>query len=207
MKIFLILLPLLFSCANLKSGKYIVIKPGDSIESLAQTFDVPPWLIKSSNPRSKYRTGEKIFIPLNWGIMGDGIRGQMVSFTSGEFLWPVPNSKNVSSEFGSRWGKKHEGIDIPARTGSHILAISDGVVVYSGNDLGGYGNIIVVAHRHGLFSVYAHNNKNYVRDDERVVKGQVIGEVGSTGKSTGPHLHFEVRRDGRALNPLYLVSK
>lgn len=206
-KLSILLLLVFCSCANLRSGKYITLKKQDNLESLSRTFDVPVWLIKSSNPNKKYRAGERIFVPLNWGILGDGIRSPMVSFTSGEFIWPVPNSKNVSSEFGSRWGKKHEGIDIPARRGSHVLTISDGVVVYSGNDLGGYGNIVVIGHRHGLFSVYAHNKRNYVRNGDRVVKGQVIAEVGSTGKSTGPHLHFEVRRDGKALNPLYLVSK
>ncbi|MFZ8933542.1 MAG: M23 family metallopeptidase [Bacteriovoracaceae bacterium] len=204
---FIILLFLFCSCASIKSGKYISIKKNDSLDSLSKVFDVPTWMIKANNPNKKFVQGEVVFIPLNWGIMGDGFLSTFSGLGSKEYIWPVPNSKNISSKYGHRWGKKHEGIDIPARTGSHILSVSDGVVVYSGNDLGGYGNIIVIGHRYGVFSVYAHNNKNYVSKGDRVHKGQVIAEVGSTGKSTGPHLHFEVRRKGKAMDPLYLISK
>lgn len=104
-------------------------------------------------------------------------------------------------------GKKHDGIDIPARSGSHILAVNDGVVVYSGNGFGGYGNVLILSHRYGFFSLYAHNKVNYAKKGETVHKGQVIAQVGSTGKSTGPHLHFEIRRDGRALNPKFIITK
>ncbi|MDH5582059.1 MAG: M23 family metallopeptidase [Bdellovibrionales bacterium] len=204
---FLVLLLLLCSCASIKSGKYISVKKNDTLKSLSQTFNVPTWMIKANNPNKKFIQGEVVFIPLDWGIMGDGFLSSFNSIGGKEYIWPVPNSKNISSTYGHRWGKKHEGIDIPARTGSHILSISDGVVVYSGNDLGGYGNIVVIGHRYGVFSVYAHNNKNYVSKGDKVYKGQVIAEVGSTGKSTGPHLHFEVRRKGRAMDPLYIVSK
>ncbi len=200
------ILAFLVSCASVKSGKYITVKEKDTLESLSETFDVPTWLIKASNTNAKIKPGQKIFIPLNWGILGDGLQSSIRSLGAKDYIWPVPNSKNISSQFGHRWGKSHEGIDIPARTGSHILAVSDGVVVYSGNDLTGYGNIIVIGHRYGIFSVYAHCNKNYVSHGDRVHRGQVIGEVGNTGRSTGPHLHFEVRRNGRAMNPLFVVQ-
>ena len=92
-------------------------------------------------------------------------------------------------------------MDIAARRGAKIVATDSGVVVYADNELGGYGNIIVLAHKDGFFSVYAHNDKNYVSKGQKIHKGQVIGSVGSTGRSTGNHLHFEIRRDSVAYDP------
>ncbi len=120
----------------------------------------------------------------------------------GNLMWPVPSSKKVSSNFGHRWGRKHEGIDIPAREGAPILAVQDGVVVYAGNGLGGYGNLIVLGHKNGLFSVYAHAQKVFVRKNDRISQGQMIASVGQTGKASGPHLHFELRQHSRAINPM-----
>lgn len=214
--IFLFLL--LSSCNHIsRSGHYVKLQQGDTIESLSKEFGVNKAKILAANKDKVVKAGEVIFIPLNRGVFSR-IKSQRVpagvnhpKLESGEFLWPVPSSRKVSSHFGKRWGRPHEGIDIAAREGASILSISDGVVVYAGKGKGltGYGNIIVISHRNGVFSVYAHNKKNYVNRGESVHRGQVIGEVGQTGRSTGPHLHFEIRYDGEALNPkqLYSLSK
>ncbi len=192
------------------SGQYVQIRKGDTYKKLAKEFKTEEWTLKEANKSKQLRVGEWFFVPLQRGILG-AKKYRMPASTaqymaSGRYMWPVPSSSRVSSNFGSRWGRHHDGIDIPARTGSHIVAVDNGVVVYSGRNLGAYGNITVIAHKNGLFSVYAHADKNFTRKDQKVHKGQVIATVGSTGRSTGPHLHFEIRRNSKALNPKKFVS-
>ena len=123
-----------------------------------------------------------------------------------KFIWPVPSSKRVSSRFGHRKGRHHDGIDIPAVTGSHILSSAEGEVIISGF-MRGYGRVVVIKHPGGYHTVYAHTSKNLVSKGQKVDQGEVIAKVGSTGRSTGPHLHFEIRRKNRVRNPaLYLAN-
>ncbi len=117
-----------------------------------------------------------------------------------KIAWPIRGK--VTSRFGMRDGAHHDGVDIPARPGTPIRAAESGRVVHSGNKLAGYGNMIILKHAGKLSTVYAHNHKNLVRLGEFVEKGQIIAEVGSTGRTSAPHVHFEVRRDGRPRNPL-----
>lgn len=201
----LITLLFTFACASVKSGHYVMVKPTDTIESLAKEFNVPREKIEAVNSGKKIKSGEWVFIPLKRGILEQEIETRPFDpnhlLQSGEFLWPVPSSNRLSSNFGARWGRKHEGVDIPARVGSHIVAAAEGVVVYSGNEIGGYGNITVIAHRNGFFTVYAHAKENFTRQGQRVYRGQVIAQVGMTGRTYGPHLHFEVRKNGQAIDP------
>lgn len=204
-RIWTLLLILIFvsSCAGMKSGKYVQVGPDQNYRKLASAFKVPEWQIRQANENKATSSGDWVFIPQNWGLMGQMMNQEETgaAFARGEFLWPVPSSKRISSEFGHRWGKNHEGIDIPARRGAHILAAKEGVVVYSGAQLGGYGNITVISHPGEVFTVYAHAKKNYVKKGQKVSRGQVIAEVGTTGRSTGPHLHFEIRHNSKALDP------
>ncbi len=204
------LVVLSFSCSHMGSGQYVQIRKGDNYTKLAKEFNVDKWLLEEANNKKALRVGEWFFVPLERGLMGAKSFRMPAStaqyMASGRYIWPVPSSSRISSGFGKRWGKHHDGIDIPARNGAHIVSIDAGVVVYSGKELGGYGNITVVAHKNGLFSVYAHASKNYTSKGQKVHKGQVIALVGSTGRSTGPHLHFEIRRNSRALNPNSFVS-
>ncbi len=194
-----------FACASVKSGHYVMVKPTDTIDSLAKEFNVPKEKIQASNTGKKIKSGEWVFIPLKRGILEQDIETRPFDpnhlLQSGEFLWPVPSSNRLSSNFGARWGRKHEGVDIPARVGSHIVAAAEGVVVYSGDEIGGYGNITVIAHKNGYFTVYAHAKENYTKQGQRVYRGQVIAQVGMTGRTYGPHLHFEVRKNGQAIDP------
>lgn len=113
--------------------------------------------------------------------------------------WPAAGP--VTSPYGMRWGRMHQGIDIGAGMGAPILAAGTGTVIYAGW-MDGYGNVVLVDHGNGMVTVYAHQSAIGVGNGARVSKGQVIGAVGSTGNSTGPHLHFETRVNGVALDPM-----
>ncbi len=115
------------------------------------------------------------------------------------FIWPV--SGTVVSGFGMRWGRMHEGIDITASSGTPIWAAASGTVIHAGW-LGGYGNLVVVDHGGGLSTAYAHASAILVGVGQQVSQGETVALVGSTGNSSGPHLHFEVRVNGAAVDPL-----
>jgi murein DD-endopeptidase MepM/ murein hydrolase activator NlpD len=118
---------------------------------------------------------------------------------SGVLSWPV--SGPVTSGFGLRWGRMHEGIDIAVGMGTTVRAAAAGTVIYAGW-MGGYGNLVVVDHGNGLSTAYAHNSSLAVGVGQSVAAGDVVSYSGSTGNSTGPHVHFEVRVDGSAVDPL-----
>ena len=112
-----------------------------------------------------------------------------------------PTSGTVTSGFGSRWGRLHAGIDIGAPNGTPIRAAKSGVVIFAGTQ-GGYGNVVIVDHGGGLTTLYAHQSRLGTSDGADVSGGEVIGYVGSTGQSTGNHLHFETRVGGSPQNPM-----
>ena len=118
---------------------------------------------------------------------------------SGAFIWPVGGT--LTSTFGWRWGRMHEGIDIGAPGGTPIAAAAGGVVIHAGW-MGGYGNLVVIDHGGGIATAYGHQSSITVGSGQQVAQGQTIGYVGSTGHSTGNHLHFEVRVNGAAVDPL-----
>ena len=122
------------------------------------------------------------------------------SVLSDTYMWPT---KGVfTSGYGWRWGRMHKGIDIANNTGTPIHAARQGVVTYSGWS-GAYGYLVEIAHRDGDSTRYAHNSRLLVKKGQVVPKGMRISLMGSTGRSTGPHLHFEIRRSGgAAINPL-----
>jgi len=118
---------------------------------------------------------------------------------SGQLGWPV--SAPITSPFGWRWGRMHEGVDLGAAYGTPIAAAGSGTVIYAGW-LGGYGNLTVIDHGGGLATAYGHQSRIAVSVGQQVTRGETIGYVGSTGHSTGPHLHFEVRVNGQPVDPL-----
>ena len=126
-------------------------------------------------------------------------------------IQPVSNKdlRRIGSHFGTRTdpfykvSKFHEGIDFSASVGTEVYATGNGKVVEAGRNQGGYGNEIVIDHGYSYRTVYAHLSRIFVRPGQQVLRGQVIGYVGNTGKSTSPHLHYEVRKNGIAINPIY----
>lgn len=118
-------------------------------------------------------------------------------------VWPVEGP--VISIFGQRSRGWHAGIDITADMGSEVYAAAPGTIVYSGW-IRAYGQVVKIQHTNGFITLYAHNQKNLVEVGEDVEAGQLIATVGRSGHATGPHVHFEVRRDGKAYNPLHLLE-
>ena len=127
-------------------------------------------------------------------------------------IWPVNGFNEISSPFGYRIHpitkekKLHKGIDIPANYGVNILSTDYGVVTFSGVK-NGYGNVVYIEHFDGKVSIYGHNSENRVKEGDIVEKGQPIAKIGSTGISTGNHVHFELSVNGELKNPLELVNR
>jgi murein DD-endopeptidase MepM/ murein hydrolase activator NlpD len=119
------------------------------------------------------------------------------------FLWPVQGP--VTSGFGLRRSGWHKGIDIKADRGASVGASASGLVVASGFE-DSYGYVVKIQHINGFLTVYAHNERNFVRIGDRVRTGQRVATIGRTGRATAPHLHFEIRHDGYTYNPLYLLN-
>jgi len=123
----------------------------------------------------------------------------------------IPTNGYISSYFGYRRHpfdgvyRLHSGIDIVADIGTPIRAPADGTVSFSGYKTG-YGEVVVIDHGYGIHTLFAHNSLNYVTKGEKVKRGQIIARVGETGITTGPHLHYEVRKNGRAINPLPFIT-
>lgn len=143
-------------------------------------------------------------------IQGSGSSSSNSTYIGGELAWPTPSTSYITSKFGYRihpiygYRKFHTGIDIGAGSGSRIVAANSGTVILSGWN-GGYGKCIVVDHGGGITTLYAHCSSLLVGRGAKVSRGQTIAKVGSTGNSTGPHLHFEVRVNGVYKNPLNYV--
>ncbi len=208
--LYILFLNFFISCAGIKSGQYVLVDSKNSLEDIAKNFKTSKEALIASNDGKDIAPGSWIFVPSDHGIIEQSrkiaqttpsARDPRLFFSDYGFVWPVPSSTNVSSNFGWRWGRPHQGMDIAARVGSNIVAAQDGVVVYAGDEIGGYGNITVIAHKHGFFTVYAHSDKLFTREGQRVYRGQVIATVGMTGRTYGPHLHFEVRKNGEAIDP------
>lgn len=134
-------------------------------------------------------------------------RKNAVRFAGGKLGWPVPGIYDITDPFGPRYHpilkveRMHTGIDIGTSYGSTVVASADGRVIYAGW-FGGYGNAVVIDHGDGISTLYGHNSSLLVKEGDMVKRGQAIAKSGSTGLSTGPHLHFEVRKDGVPVNPM-----
>ena len=117
-----------------------------------------------------------------------------------DIIWPIQGK--INSPYGPRGKKLHAGIDIASPSYQEVKAAMDGEVILARNSANGYGNVVVLRHDLGFTTIYGHMNVIIAREGETVRQGQPIGGVGSTGKSTGPHLHFELRQGGHPLDPL-----
>ena len=179
------------------------VQPGETIYHIARLYAVSPATLMAVNGLSDPRqlaAGQTLIIPTNPKTASTvGFSPWPVARADRQFAWPVAGL--VSSPFGIRNGVMHDGVDIVARAGTAVHAADDGTVVFAGH-LRGYGNAVILQHSGGYATVYGHNQRNLVRYGAEVVRGQVIAELGSTGRATGPNLHFEVRFQGQPQNPL-----
>lgn len=123
---------------------------------------------------------------------------------TGSFMWPVPYTSNITSYYGYRWGTIHSGIDIADSGcyGQTIVASDGGTVTWAGYDNSGYGYYVIIDHGNGYETLYAHCSELYVSEGQAVAQGEAVAAIGSTGDSTGNHLHFEVRCGGDRLDPM-----
>ena len=147
--------------------------------------------------------GQVLTIPGSYSyasIFGGSRRDYSSESPTRIFAWPI-NQGVISSGFGIRNGSMHDGVDIAAPVGTPVHAAESGSVIFSGR-LRGYGNVIILRHDDHYVTVYGHNSANLVREGDDVTRGQVIGRIGESGRTTGANLHFEVRRDNVARDPL-----
>jgi murein DD-endopeptidase MepM/ murein hydrolase activator NlpD len=194
-----------------RSGIVHVVKPGETLFGIGKTYGIAHEelaRVNAINDPQKLAIGTRLFIPgvaralpvetvpRSESAAPNAAGGERVE---GAFLWPVSGS--INSGFGRRGASFHDGVDIAAPEGTPIQAIDHGAVIFS-DQLRGYGNIVIVRHRGGIVSVYAHNQVNLVREGQEVRRGEIVGRVGSTGRVTGPHLHFEIRKNNLAEDPL-----
>ena len=121
------------------------------------------------------------------------------------FAIPVPSSFRYTSGFGQRWGRSHNGVDFAAPNGTPIQSTADGTVSFAGWE-SGYGRLVKIRHAFGIETRYAHLSKIRVKKGQRVSRGDRIGDIGSSGNSTGTHLHYEVREGGKAVNPMRYIK-
>jgi|CZCB01.1.fsa_nt_gi murein DD-endopeptidase MepM/ murein hydrolase activator NlpD len=136
-------------------------------------------------------------------IVLKGTKPRPRTMAYGEFYWP--SRGRITSRYGPRWGEKHSGVDIAAPKGSPIKAADGGVVKFAGWS-GNYGRLVIINHENGYTTYYGHCNTIKVKVGQRVARGDVIATVGETGRATGPHLHFEVRKNGVPVNPLNYIK-
>ncbi len=181
------------------------VHPGETIYHIAHTYAVNPDRLMAANGLSdprQLRIGQMLVIPLNRERVSSLNFTEMwpVARANRQFAWPVTTGL-VSSPFGIRNGVMHDGVDIVAPAGTPVHAVDDGSAIFVGH-LRGYGNAVILQHSGGYVTIYGHNQRNLVRDGAEVARGQVIAELGSTGRASGPNLHFEVRFRGQPQNPL-----
>ncbi len=183
--------------SKIKEGQRIFIPGAKEIRVVE--IPVQPEL----QPDNEKKEEERIKKDTTIGEKKNEEKSQEIRTFKGKFIWPVKGK--VVSYFGVRNGKNHKGIDIAAPEGTKIVAAESGTIIYSDNKLRNYGNVIIIKHTGDFITVYAHNKINYVKENDDVKKGQEIGEVGSTGNAEAPHLHFEIRDNTKARNPLFYL--
>ncbi len=162
-------------------------------------------LVNELNPSQKHiKKNGLYFIPFIAKYIEDlkekGIYRQKVTLKKGQYVWPVMGIR-ITSRVGNRWGKVHGGIDVAASRGSIVVGATDGTVMLIG-DQGAYGHCVFVENHDGTVAWYAHLTDSFVKVGDKIVRGQIVGSSGNTGRSTGPHLHFEMRtQQGIILDP------
>ena len=190
-----------------------VVRSGDTLWSISQRYGSSVKAIVEANRLSDSRSlqvGQKLSIPALrapatrasssarvWTRSDPRGRG---AEKPSRFLWPVRGP--LMRRFGVRAGASHDGLDISAKHGTKVVATAAGRVIHADDSLAGYGNLVILKHAGKFSSIYAHNHEILVRPGDFVEQGQTIARVGQTGRASRPQLHFEIRHDGRARDPM-----
>ncbi|MCX8072974.1 MAG: M23 family metallopeptidase [Candidatus Binatia bacterium] len=217
----LLVVAVMVSCGCSGASLVYRVRPGDTLSSISARFGVSVAELARVNGLDDpncIQAGQELRIPKRVSSSAAGLANGRLATPlpkaaarwvlarwQGQLRWPVPNGV-LSSYYGQRESGFHAGVDIHAPAGSPVLAAADGEVIFAG-ELRGYGKTIMLAHKGGLVTLYAHNQAHLVREGQKVRKGQTIALVGETGKATGPNLHFEVRHDNALLDPLLLLPR
>jgi murein DD-endopeptidase MepM/ murein hydrolase activator NlpD len=195
-----------------REGVYHIVKKHQTLYRICKTYGIDikevSFLNGITDP-AKIRTNQRIFIPgakrvlkvevYIEDLVEESGHQEKVAYKKMNFIWPVEG--RLGDGFDETEGRRHMGIDIFSPAGTPIKASGSGKVIYSGNTIRGYGNLIILRHSEEFVTVYGHNEVNLVEEGEWVEKEQVIARVGQTGRATGPHLHFEIRKDNKAVDP------
>lgn len=186
-----------------QEGLWYTLLPGDTLESISMRYAVPVEEIKRLNDiydPLDLTPGYNIYLPVpNQTKPEQPKTDSNIPQTRAKFSWPSPGT--LSSGFGMRHGKMHEGIDITKDYGRDVRAAGAGIVEFSGNK-SGYGKTIIINHGSGFKTLYAHNQKLFVKKGMKVNTSTIIATMGSSGNSSGIHLHFEVHYREKPQNPL-----
>jgi len=199
-------------------GVYHRVKKGETLWRISRTYGVSYQEVAEVNNirnPARIKAGKRIFIPKarsvrrvrvatrRTGRAAKKEKPPKLVIEKGRFSWPVKGK--LTSKYGMRSGSMHKGIDIKAARGSSVKASDKGKVVYSDNKMRGFGNVVILSHAGDFYTVYAHNDKNLVKVSQKVIKGDRIALVGSTGNATTAHLHFEIRHAKKTRNPLFFL--
>ncbi|MFB8376190.1 peptidoglycan DD-metalloendopeptidase family protein [Paenibacillus taichungensis] len=182
--------------AELKAGTTKVVRPGQSgLKSMQYRITK-----ENGEVVQEEWLGQEVIKAAVTEVVLSGTK--VVGEGTGEFAWPVSNA-TMSSSFGQRWGRQHKGVDLVGNR--DVKASDEGVITFAGQK-SGYGNVIIINHRNGYETLYGHLNSIGVKVGQVVEKGESIGVMGNTGRSTGTHLHFEIIKNGTVENPLTYLN-
>ncbi|NQU64338.1 MAG: LysM peptidoglycan-binding domain-containing M23 family metallopeptidase [SAR324 cluster bacterium] len=173
------------------------------MESISQKYSVSKLELQQLNEiydPADINPGMRLFVPAAKRVQPpEQVKKKPEIQYSREIIWPAKGT--ISSGYGIRHGKMHDGIDITRDGNREVRAAAAGTVIFAGRK-NGYGKTVLISHGNGLTTLYAHNNKIYISKGTHVKRGVIIAKMGSSGKSKGIHLHFEVRLRGKPQNPL-----
>ncbi len=194
---------------ELPLGVFHRVLPGQTLWRIARTYEVAVEKIVAVNSildPSRISPGDMLWIPGVRDTLDVKVHIPERVAAAGEWIWPVRNGTVLSGFGASRRTHRHGGIDIQGVARQPVLASRSGRVVFAGAGLRGYGKTIILDHRDGMQSLYAHNSALLVRLGERVEQGQSIARIGRTGNATTDHCHFEIRLNDRRVDPMHWLT-
>lgn len=203
----------LVSCTGIQQ-RYHEVRDGETLDGIATQYSIPKEALEKENRvalKNGVKRGVKLYLPFeanpefggNAGAEDRAPAQASIDSVKAEFRWPTAG--RLTSGFGKRSRKKkvamHEGIDIAAPIGTPVVSARSGHVIYAGNRISGYGNLVIVRHADSFSTIYAHLTKIHVKKGQYVARGTQLGTVGRTGRARGAHLHFEIRDGQTPVDP------